>query len=67
MATLMMVFMWVFGVIVPVIGTVLSLHWAFEKATTTIRAALGFFGYLLVGLPVYYAIMFSAGEVIFGQ
>lgn len=67
MAILMMVFMWVFGVIVPVVGLILSLYWALEKSTTVIHSAFGFFGYLLVGLPVYYVLMLSVGEVIFGQ
>lgn len=66
MATLMAIFMWVFAVIVPVVGLVYVLYWCMELSSHVIKGLLGLFGYLLVCLPIYYTIMFFIGEMIFG-
>lgn len=66
MGTLMAIYMWVFGVIFPVVGLVYVLYWCMEQASHVIKGLLGLFAYLLVGLPIYYTAMFFIGEIIFG-
>lgn len=66
MATLMTIYLWVFGVIAPVVGMVYVLYWSLELSDHVIKGLLGLFAYLLVGLPIYYTAMFFFGEIIFG-
>ncbi|UNA02819.1 hypothetical protein [Enterobacter phage vB_ExiM_F5M1E] len=66
MPTLMMVYMWVFGGVIPGFGLVFTIYWSLDKAESVIVGLLGLFGFILVGLPIYYTLVFFFGGMIFG-
>lgn len=63
MGFLVGVLAWIFIVIIPVVGLILTIYWVFERASTSLRAMFGLFGYVFVVLPLY----FSAVSAVFAH
>lgn len=57
MGFLIGVLAWIFVVIVPAVGLILTIYWVFETASTILRAMLGLFGYVFVVLPLYFSVV----------
>lgn len=57
MEFLAMALAWVLMIIVPVVGLILVVYWGLEKSSTALRGVFGLFGYILVALPLYYALI----------
>lgn len=66
MPTMMMIYMWVFCVVLPLIGLVFTIDWGMAWGRQALSAMLALIGYIFIALPIYYAGVFFFGEMIFG-